>query len=108
LFEKFSKSYDPLDGVQVGYCTMPRLPYSLPLAGYTIEDVQSAGQLSLTFDDVNRSCLILEGPFRIGSEETSTDDGDVFAPPTRHGYAKSFCRSSASRSRRLNTIKAAA
>ena len=57
---------------------MSRLPYSLPLAGYAIADVGGDFHFELVIDDVPKSRLVLEGPFRLG---TADDPSDLFEAP---------------------------
>lgn len=53
------------------------MPYSLPLTGYCLFDVQREWRFELLFDDPAKSRLWLEGPFSI----VTTEGSELYEPP---------------------------
>jgi hypothetical protein len=54
------------------------MPYSIPLGGHAILDVQGEGRFKLLFDDADASRLHLDGPFTIRTPDANPD---LFTPP---------------------------
>jgi len=56
---------------------MSRMPYSIPLEGHAISNVEGDARFVLVFDDPLQSRMYLDGSFSIGTQ----NERDVFDPP---------------------------